>query len=230
MESAVGGRALPRWTGRLVGGVTALLVLGLWAWAGVAGMPWWDLLRATVSVLLTTLLPGVLAWRAVRPRAGWWAEDLGLGFGIGSVVALLSQIPAGLLGQAWIAVALPWAFAAVLLAVPVTRERIRTAETTRVPLWWWPLVSACMLLLVPQQREYFRSNPVDWTGLARPHIDSPLHIALTSQAGRTGADHVPLGAERGAWATTGSATPGWPRSASPPARSSTASCSASCRH
>lgn len=187
----MGGDALPRWAGWVAGTATALLVLGLWAWAGVAGMAWLDLVRATVSVLLTTLLPGVLVWRAVRPRAGWWAEDLGLGFGIGSVVALLAQVPAGLLGQGWLSAAVPLALAAVLLAVPPTRERIRTAETTRVPLWWWPLVGACMLFLVPQQRAYFTTNPVEWSGVARPHIDSPLHLSLTAQLAERGPTTFP---------------------------------------
>ena len=67
------------------------------------------------------LVPGVLVWRALRPRHGWWIEDLLMGFAIGSVLGLFAQIPAGLLGLWWLPLLVAVIVAVVLVATPVTR-------------------------------------------------------------------------------------------------------------
>ncbi|KRB80305.1 hypothetical protein ASE01_02120 [Nocardioides sp. Root190] len=190
-ESATPSLSLPGWTRPVAQGATLVLVVALLAWTGVAGMSWTGLLLATLTVVATTLLPGVVVWRVVRPRHGWWAEDIGLGFGVGSVMALLAQVPAGLLGLHWLSAVLVLAVTGVLLAVPVTRDRVRTAETAALPAWWWPLVGTTMLALVPQQRDYFRANPLDWVDNTRLHIDSPLHLALVSQLSERGPTTFP---------------------------------------
>lgn len=168
--------------------VTAILMVG---YAVHAGLPALQAVRAVVVVLVTQLLPGVLVWRAVRPRAGWWLEDLAMGFAIGSVVAIGAQIVAGLAEQTWMSWT-PVLVAVVLLAVPATRVRIVTARTRPLP-WWFPAsVAALVLVTVPQLRSYFRQVPLTWgSGRRTPHVDAYLHLSLVDQLAYRGPTTFP---------------------------------------
>lgn len=174
------------------GVVTALIVLLMLGWGARTGMVMSHVVTAILAVLLTQVLPGALVWRVFRPRDGWWAEDLGFGFAIGSVLAALAQVPAGLRDLRWVSAALLLGLAAVLLAVPFTRRRITGARTTPLPAWWGPAVVLPILLAVPQLRDYFHTNPVLWRAGSRTlHVDTPLHLAIAGQLEHRGPTTFP---------------------------------------
>ena len=176
---------------RLCAWAPALATALLLAYAVRGGMPAGNVALATFVVLVTQVLPGVLVWRTVRPRDGWWVEDLAIGFAIGSVLAIGAQVIAGLSQQYWIAWS-PVLVAVVLVAVPATRVRILTVSTQSLPWWWGPTVGALFFLCLPQLRGYFRQVPLSWTSGARtPHIDAYLHLALSAQLARRGPTTFP---------------------------------------
>lgn len=177
-----------------VAGVSTPLVAGamLLLWAVRAGLPWVDMLTALSAVVLTQVVPGVVVWRVVRPRRGWWAEDLAMGFGVGSVLALLAQIPAGFLDWRWLSGAITLSIAVCLLVVPQTRSRVLSATTMPLPWWWGPSVAASIFVAFPQLRTYFRMNPLDWEAGARAlHIDTYLHLSLAGQLAHRGPTTFP---------------------------------------
>jgi hypothetical protein len=151
------------------------------------GLPPVDALRAAVAVALTQVLPGALAWRAVRPRRGSRLEDLAMGFAIGSVFAIGTQVVAGLAGVAALSWLLPLVLVLALLAAPAVRHRIVSAQTTPLPVWWAPAVSAVAAFSAPQTVGYFRQLPLSWSsGYRAPHVDAYLHLALAGELAHRG--------------------------------------------
>jgi hypothetical protein len=177
---------------RILGAAVAvLLVAGLLACSVVGGMPVAHALVATLVVLVTQVLPGALAWRAARPRDGWLLEDLAMGFAIGSVLAIAAQVVAGLTGQGWLAFS-PLAVAVVLVALPRTRNRLRTARTRPLPWWWAPLVALVPLATLSQLRSYFHAAPLQWNSGARViDVDAYLHLALAGELAHRGPTTFP---------------------------------------
>lgn len=144
-------------------------------------------LLGALVVVLTQVVPGTLIWRAVRPRGGWWAEDVAMGFAIGAVLAVLFQIPAGLLHLRWLSAALAALVILVLLVPPSLRSRICSRGTAALPWWWLPSVSATALVLLPPFHAFLRQVPLRWDSGARaPHVDAPLHISLSAQLANRG--------------------------------------------
>jgi hypothetical protein len=189
VRATQGGSQLVR---RSAAAVPFLAAAALLAWGVEAGVPALHLVAALAVVLVTQVLPGAVVWRVVRPRHGWWAEDLGMGFAIGSVLALLAQIPAGLLGLWWLSAALVLGLTALLLAVPLTRRRVVGARTTPLPWWWGPALSGAFFVTVPQLRSYFHDNPLTWAaGVRAPHVDTYLHVALAAELQHRGPTTFP---------------------------------------
>lgn len=169
----------------------ALATVALLTYAVHGGMSALHVLTATAVVLVTQLLPGTLAWRAVRPRKGWLLEDLAMGFAVGSVLAIGAQVVAGITGLPWISYS-PLLVAIVLVVVPGTRTRILTARTSSMPWWWGPSVAGLFLVTIPQLRSYFRYVPLSWQSGARaPHVDAYLHLALAAQLAHRGPTTFP---------------------------------------
>ena len=169
----------------------AIAALALLAFAVRGGMPVSHVLRATLTVLLTQVLPGTLAWRAVRPRRGWLLEDLAIGFAIGSVLAIGAQVAAGSAEQPWISFS-PLLVAVVLLAVPGTRTRITSARTEALPWWWGPPVAALFLTSISQLITFFRLAPMTWASGARStYVDMYLHLSLAAQLAHRGPTTFP---------------------------------------
>ncbi|NUT33759.1 MAG: hypothetical protein HOV79_11865 [Hamadaea sp.] len=169
----------------------AFAAVALLAGAVLGEMPVLSVVRATAAVILTQVLPGALVWRAVRPRRGWLAEDLAMGFAVGSALAIGVQIVAGLAQQPWISYT-PLLLGAVLVAIPATRARIRGARTTALPWWWGPPVAALMLMTCGQLLNFFRAEPLTWTSGARtPYVDAYLHLALAAQLEHRGPTTFP---------------------------------------
>ena len=174
---------------------TACLVVvgaGFVLYAVRAGMPAGNAMRALIAVAATQVLPGALVWRVVRPRHGWWLEDLAMGFAIGSTIAVGVQILAGLTRQTWLSTALPLGIAIALLASARTRSRIVTRQTSPLPWWWGLIVAGAALIALEQLHQYFRLVPLSWVSGARtPHVDAPLHLALASQLATRGPTRFP---------------------------------------
>ncbi|MGL5928528.1 MAG: hypothetical protein ACRCY8_06300, partial [Dermatophilaceae bacterium] len=146
------------------------------------GLPAADVARMTVGVLLTQVLPGALLWRTVRPRRGWLIEDVVMGFALGTVIAVPSQVLAGLTRATWLSAAVPLLLGLVLVVVPVTRRRILTAAQASLPWWWGPLVGVAAAPAALQLLTYFRDHRLVFPpGAWRVHEDAYLHLALASQ-------------------------------------------------
>jgi hypothetical protein len=157
-----------------------------------AGVPASSAVRAAAAVLITQILPGVLVWRCVRPRRGWWLEDVAMGFAIGVTLAITAQTLAGLTKLTWLAWGLGVAVAAVLVAVPLTRQRIVEAHTSTLPWWWAPAVSSMAFIAIEQLQDYHRQVPLNWSeGFRAPHVDAYLHLSLASQLAHRGPTTFP---------------------------------------
>jgi len=137
-ESATLGPALLR--------LTVLLLV-----AAARGATHFELLTASLTVLVTQLLPGVVIWRAMRPVHGWWIEDIALGgLALGAGLAVLAQVAAvatsvSMLG--W----LPLALAGGVLALPVLSVRI-LGVTCLPPPRLWGIASAASLAPASRRR------------------------------------------------------------------------------
>ncbi|TWP32723.1 hypothetical protein [Leekyejoonella antrihumi] len=167
-------------------GVANLLVLaGLMGFLGyvvAAGLPFLNMVEAAGMLCLTQLLPGVSIWRCIRPRNGWLVEDLVMGFAVGITLAVPSQVIGGLLHTRWPAIVLPLVVGAIFWAIPATRRRIRDARWSRIPWWLGVIMVACSYLALPALISYARTNRLSWTGgPGAPHVDTYLHIALSSE-------------------------------------------------
>ena len=155
-------------------------------------MAWDHAIRAVIVVAATQVLPGALLWRCVRPRSGWWAEDLVIGFAIGAVLVIGAQVLAGLIGISWLSIAITLTVATILILVPATRRRIVSAQTSPLPWWWAPLVALPSLTALTQLHGLFRLTPLTWTSGARtPYIDAYFHLGLASQLATRGPTRFP---------------------------------------
>jgi hypothetical protein len=176
---------------RICGLAPAVAAAALMAYAVRAGVPASHVTRALAVVLATQVLPGLVAWRAVRPRRGWLLEDLAMGFAIGSVLAIGAQSAAGSSGQSWLAYG-PLAVAVALLLVPATRARVLSARTEALPWWWGVSVGALSLVAVPQLLGFFRLVPLHWPSGARSaYVDMYHHLALAGQLAHRGPTTFP---------------------------------------
>jgi hypothetical protein len=181
-----------RWPATLGAWAPAVVGLAFLVAAIAGGMSATSAVRALLVVAVTQVLPGVLVWRAVRPRHGWWMEDLAMGFAIGSVLAIGSQIVAGLTRLPWLSAAVAAVVIAALLVVPATRNRITAVQTSPLPWWWGPAVAATMLVTVQSLRSYFRDVPLSWPSGSRvPHVDAYLHLALSAELANRGPTTFP---------------------------------------
>lgn len=159
--------------------VTAIGFLGYAVGTGLSPA---DALAGAAAVIVTQVIPGALVWRVVRPRNGWLAEDVAMGFAIGTALAIVAQIVAGLSRVTWLSGAIPLAVAAVLLAMPATRHRIRSARSASLPWWWGPAVGLTAVPALPQLIGYFTRHELRWpAGAWSPHIDAYLHQALAGE-------------------------------------------------
>lgn len=177
--------ARPALRGLLLGSLTLAPLLATAGFLGYAvqhGLSWRHALAGTVAVGVVQVLPGVLCWRAVRPRAGWLLEDLGMGFAIGYCLAVAAQVVAGLSRIEWLSGGLPLGVGLVLAVVPATRRRILEARWTSLPWWFGPLVAAAAVPGLRQLMPYFHRHDLRWPrGAWQPHIDVYLHQALAAE-------------------------------------------------
>lgn len=148
--------------------------------------------RGVAVIALTQVLPGAVLWRLVRPRRGWWIEDVLMGFAVGSCLAVAAQALAGTLQAPWIAAALGPLAGAVALAWPATRRRVVRATVEPMPLLWAPATGAASLLLLLPTQGFYRRFPLVWPeGFRATYIDLPFHQSLVGQLAHRGPLEVP---------------------------------------
>jgi hypothetical protein len=170
----------------------ALVTAGFLTYGVRAGMPAGDMIRALLVVAATQVVPGALCWRCVRPRDGWWFEDLAMGFTTGAILAVGAQVLAGLTRMAWLSAGVGVGVAAALAVIPRTRTRILTAKTSPMPVWWGPIVALSSLATLPQLHALFRFTPLAWASGARtPYIDAYFHLGLASELATRGPTRFP---------------------------------------
>jgi hypothetical protein len=184
------------------------VVAGAFELAALNGAGHLPLARASLAVLVTQLIPGILMWRALRPREGLLVEDLVLGAACGAALAVLAQVGAVATGLKVLAWMVPIAFALVLLLVPATRGRIVRAAWYPLP-WWWGTAMVLPLVMAVRVSVVSFNQPMSADrGWLRQYIDLPYHLALTGELAHRFPPH-------------GSRTPGRLRSGVSRARSST---------
>jgi hypothetical protein len=172
----------------VLGRCAPALALAAWlALAISADLPFSSTLRLLAALSLTQVLPGVLIWRAVRPRNGSWLEDLAMGFAIGSVIAIGAQIVAATSRMPWLSTGISLGIVIVLVAVPPCRRRICEAQTAWEPWWFGPLTSLATVAVLPMVLDYFPQVPLTWTsGFQRPQVDAYFHLALAGELAHRG--------------------------------------------
>lgn len=186
--------APPRTTRRdlsLLGSLVLALVGAAFVWYGIrSGMSASGAVLAVVAVALTQVLPGALVWRLVRPRHGWWAEDIAMGFAIGSVLAVAAQVVAGLTRLPWLSGGIGLAVASGLLLAPATRGRVFSARTSPLPWWWGSIVAATSLTALLFLESGFRRVPLE-PGLQVARADQYHHLAVAGQLATRGPTTFP---------------------------------------
>lgn len=157
-----------------------------------AGLPVSAMATGLFAVTLTQVMPGVLVWRLVRPRDGWWTEDVVMGLAIGACLAVATQTVAGLVTASWVSLVVGPLLAGLLVLVPSWRTRIVHARTQSLPAMWGPLVAGASLLLLEFTQAFYRTVPFSWdVGFRTTYIDIPFHLALVGQLLQRGPTEMP---------------------------------------
>ena len=153
--------------------VTAAVYLGFGLGPG-------DLVLAVLVILVTNVLPGVVLWRAVRPREGWWVEDIGLGWGCALGLSVASAVVAGLAHCLILCLLLPIAVTCLLLAIRPVRRRVLTARCAPTPVALGYAIGAAMLLGLITSVGFIDQHKLSFgKAVGLPYSDSYLHLAIS---------------------------------------------------
>ena len=167
--------------------LATVVLLGL---AGY-GVPIWTTAIFAGYVTLGLTLPGMLLWRAVRGRPGWFVEDVAAGLAVGYSCEVMAYIGARAIGLPLLTVAWPVATIATFLLVPGLRRHWRGTdrEDEKTPFWFSAILSGSALVLFYWSViRFFRTHDVAGPGMLSPDGDSPFHLALLGEAKH----HLPL--------------------------------------
>lgn len=161
--------------------------------AGLAvyGVPVWTTAIFAGYVTLGLTLPGMLLWRAVRGRPGWFVEDVAAGLAVGYSCEVMAYIGARAIGLPLLTAAWPVATIAVFLLVPGLRRHWRSTDRAeeKTPFWFSAILSGSALVLFYWSViRFFRTHDVAEPGMLSPDGDSPFHLALIGDAKH----HMPL--------------------------------------
>lgn len=172
----------------------ALLFLVVLVLAGTGGVGQRELAVAALAVLATQVVPGLVLWRFLRPRHGYWVEDMAVGAALGAGMAVFWQVLAAATSIRWLTAGLPILLAVLLLVVPASRRRVRSARTRGLPWLWGTGVAAASLLTARVAIDGF-AEPVRWRGWGVPYVDMPYHLALVGEVSSHFPPHYPQVAE-----------------------------------
>ncbi|MGZ4760698.1 MAG: hypothetical protein ACXV95_16680, partial [Acidimicrobiales bacterium] len=174
---------LRHWTVRLV---LAPLLVGALLWplliAGGVDSAQAGRLALVVGI---QVFGGALVWRLARgSHAPYLVEQIGMGLAIGSVLTLLAQQllrVTPLAGQAWwLPAAAVLLLAVVLVALPVTRRRLRLGEDAALGLDELGGVGFGLVVAFLFIWTFWRAHPLQWSGWWRYYGDIPYHEALAT--------------------------------------------------
>lgn len=184
---------LPSWAASALRMTPTAAALVFVVFAARAGMGWPDMVRALIAIVLSQVIPGTLAWRAVRPPRGWLLEDLVAGLGVGAALAVAGQALAGSLQLALMAWVPAGVVTVIVLAVPSVRRRALSATTTPVPWWWGPAVSAALVPLLLSLQRFYRGAALGWEeGFRRLSTDWQFHLSIVGQLAHRGPGAIPF--------------------------------------
>lgn len=171
---------------------TPVLALAAFSFAAVdADLAPSAVARALAAIAFTQVLPGALLWRTVRPRSGWWFEDVTMGFALGLALSVATQAVAGWTGASWLSVVTGPAVAVGLLVASGSRSRISSARTSPLPWGWGPAVAGVSMILLRDAVALFRTLPLNRPEFMSPYVDMPFHIALAGQLAHRGPTSFP---------------------------------------
>lgn len=148
-----------------------------------AGVGAGDQLRFAGYVLGWLVLPGTLAWRAVRgPEA---ARPLVEDLAVGALVGYVLEFPAYLfcLAVGHPRMYLAWPVVAVLATVTHRRGRaLWVTPVTGVPLWWsWTTSALLGYVIVWFGHWVWGPSPVTADALRSAYVDEPFHLSLIGE-------------------------------------------------
>ena len=180
--------------GSAVSGLTlALGVFAALAWACVTGLPVRSAVLALLMTLVTQIVPGALIWRAVRPREGWFLEDVIMGFAVGAGLGAAAQVIAGSTRHGWLAVAIPIMVGSTLLLMPAARARVTHAQWSATPWWTVPVLMVATLPSVLQLHSWYAMNQVQWGArVGTPDVDVYFQVSLAGELLHRGPSGWPL--------------------------------------
>ena len=139
-----------------------------------------QLVIASLVVVITNVLPGVVLWRCVRPRDGWWIEDIGLGWGCSLGLSIVSAVIAGLTRLPVLTLLLPLAATGALLAVRPVRRRALDARCAPTPPAVGYTVGGVLLLGLVTTIGFVDQHKLSWgKTVGLPYSDSYLHLAIS---------------------------------------------------
>ncbi|MEV4511678.1 hypothetical protein AB0K00_22205 [Dactylosporangium sp. NPDC049525] len=170
---------------RLLGWLPAVLLAAITA----VGLRVYDVpLPATglfaLYIGVGVILPGTLAWRALRGRAGWFVGDIAAGAAFGYALETLAYIAARAAGAPLLVLLFPVVTIGAFLAVPTLRRHWRGScdPADRTPWWLAWTFSGILAVLLFRATRGFQSHLVMWpyNGVYDP--DPSFHLAIIGDA------------------------------------------------
>ena len=151
-----------------------------------------ETLRFAAYCVLGLVLPGLVLWRLLVPRAGSpLLADAVFGTSLAIAVELFVYVAFAHEGHPGLAVLWPVVPLALLL-VPACRRRVwRRAQAQ--PIWWsWGMGALVVLALVVLDKVAWERAPLSSEGLRSPYVDIPYHLSLVSGLSRNVKTDLPF--------------------------------------
>ncbi|HEU4350000.1 MAG TPA: hypothetical protein VFR35_19655 [Actinoplanes sp.] len=175
--ASVPGRAI-RWTAFLPGAVVVLAAVGVLGHYGVGPG---TQARFAAQLLGVVLVPGILAWRALRGRAGPLPADLAGGAALGYSMEIGWYLIGRAAGFPYLHVVAAGGIVAAFLAVPRLRRHWAGAGRPAGARWSWSVAVLCLLMLAWAAVTYLGPHGLGWPGYGHPYQDMVFHQSLVGE-------------------------------------------------
>ncbi len=128
------------------------------------------------------IVPGVLVYRALSPRAGSILRQLAIGWALGYVLEILAFAATAAVGVRELLYAYPILVAAA--AIPVIRRRAAEEDTTSERgRWEWGLAAVLLVAFAYLAVASFSQTPLPSTDHTTVyHPDHPFHVSIAAEA------------------------------------------------